>query len=208
MKLKVKVCGIKYNTKAVADLQPDYLGFIFYEGSPRYVEKTDSAIPDFIKKVGVFVQEKIEKIANIVAANELEVVQLHGKEDIKYAEVLRKQIPKQVKIWKVFHIGNEFDFDQLAPFEPFVDAFLFDTKSEALGGSGKRFSWQVLQQYPSKKPIILSGGIGEEHLSELKAFIAQDRIPIHAIDVNSKFETRPGHKDTNALKRFIDEISS
>ncbi|MCT8339746.1 phosphoribosylanthranilate isomerase [Flavobacteriaceae bacterium TK19130] len=199
---------MKYNTTAVAELIPDYLGFIFYEDSPRYVEKIDGAIPDSIKKVGVFVQKKIEKIVNIVAANELEVVQLHGKEDIKYAEVLRKRLPKHVKIWKVFHIENEFDFDQLAPFEPSVDAFLFDTKSEALGGSGKRFSWQVLQRYPSKKPIILSGGIGEEHLSELKALIAQHPLLIYAIDVNSKFETRPGHKITDALKRFIDEISS
>lgn len=211
MKPLLKICGMKYNIAEVASLQPDYLGFIFYEKSPRfYSGKEIPSLPPGIKKVGVFVDEKISKVIELCRKYALDVIQLHGNETKEYVLDLQGYLVlyyPDVLVWKVFNIDDEFDFSQLSIFENKVDAYLFDTKGKEKGGNGHTFNWEILKNYPSKKPFILSGGIGLEEIDSLKELLKTD-LPILAIDVNSKFETEPGLKDVSSLKKFISIIET
>jgi len=204
------------NIKAVAGLQPDYLGFIFYEKSPRNFDTAIPAIPDTIKKVGVFVDEPSSQVVAKIAKYGLKAIQLHGDESPEYCKALKevelslpiiengKEVgfePYNFDIWKVFSIKDEFDFDTLTPYEGIVDYFLFDTKGKEKGGNGYTFDWSVLNAYTSKTPFILSGGIGLDEVSKIKEILTTD-LPIYAIDVNSKFETEPGLKNIEDLKEF------
>ena len=200
--MKLKVCGMKYedNISEVATLQPDYLGFIFHEQSPRYFENTIPEISDTIKKVGVFVDEKVEFISHQIEKHQLSVIQLHGHESPEMCRVLKLT---KAKVIKVFSIKDEFDFSVLTPYEAVCDFFLFDTKGKLPGGNGYTFDWKVLNDYPSTKPFFLSGGIGLEQIVKLKAFQESDASKYcYAIDVNSKFEVEPGLKNAEDLKIF------
>ena len=86
-----------------------------------------------------------------------------------------------------------------------VDYYLFDTKGKEKGGNGIIFNWNILKHYPSTKPFILSGGIGSNVIEDLKKFITSS-LPLYSIDVNSKFETKPGLKNIDTLKNFINEL--
>lgn len=201
MKPLLKICGMKYNVAEMATLQPAYLGFIFYEKSPRNFEGSIPIISTNIKKVGVFVNEVVDIILEKIMFHKLDVIQLHGEESPEYISELNTDI----EVWKVFSVGETFDFNQLTPYEKVVDKFLFDTKGKNQGGNGVVFNWGVLQNYSSKKPFILSGGIGLEEVDAIHKLIERG-LPIYAIDVNSKFEIRPGLKNSRDLKQFIDEL--
>ena len=203
--IAVKVCGMKYNAAKVAALKPNYLGFIFYDGSPRNYTGPPSTIPSEIKKVGVFVNASFSFVKQISETHKLDVIQLHGEETVEYITDLTTSLPSHTDIWKVFSIKDSFNFELLKPFEPHVDAFLFDTKGEARGGNGVHFNWDVLEAYPSTKPFVLSGGIGIADLSEVKKLI-NSGLPVLAIDINSKFEIQPGRKDIDLLKRFMHQL--
>lgn len=192
---------MKHNFAEVASLNPDYLGFIFYDKSPRNFEGKISNIPSNIKKVGVFVNEEIDVLIEKIKTHQLDVIQLHGEESPQYISELNTNI----EVWKVFSIGETFDFNQLTPYEKVVDKFLFDTKGKNKGGNGVVFNWGVLENYSSKKPFIISGGIGLEEIDAIHKLL-QSGLPIYAIDVNSKFETKPGLKNRTDLKQFIDEL--
>ncbi len=211
--VRLKVCGMKYNTQEVAALQPDYLGFIFYEKSPRNYDGEIVTLPENIKKVGVFVDADIAFAKAHIEKYNLDIIQLHGSESPEYIQELLAPSPKQgkvssqevktegVEVWKVFSIKDTFDFDRLTPYEGTVNAFLFDTKGKEKGGNGYTFDWSVLKKYPSKTPFILSGGIGLEEIDNIKEILATD-LPILALDVNSKFEDTPGQKNVAALQEF------
>jgi phosphoribosylanthranilate isomerase len=205
--MKLKICGMKYpdNILKVGSLLPDYMGFIFWEKSSRYFDGIIPTLPGSIKKVGVFVNETLSIITEKVLKHDLQAVQLHGKESVDFIEVLRRQLPKDIEIIKVFSIQDEFDFSALKPFEDFCDYFLFDTKGKLPGGNGTTFDWKVLENYPSTKPFFLSGGIGLEELEAVKE-ITKTNLPVYAIDVNSKFEIEPGLKNINDI-RTIRELS-
>ena len=111
----------------------------------------------------------------------------------------------EVEVWKVFSIKDAFDFSQLRAYEPHVDKFLFDTKGKEKGGNGYTFDWEVLKDYNSQKPFILSGGIGLEEVEKVKTILKTD-LPIHALDVNSKFEDKPGLKNIEKLEEFIAQL--
>ena len=213
--MKLKVCGMKYvdNIRQVAELKPDYLGFIFYERSKRNFEGIIPEIPKGIKKTGVFVNEYLEILVSLAEEYKLEALQLHGDESVAYIKELKshlersreeKRLPK-VEIIKVFGIKDTFDFSILEEYESVVDYFLFDTKGKERGGNGVVFDWTVLKDYPSTKPFFLSGGIGLEETVAVKE-ISKTNLPIYAIDVNSKFETKPGLKSIKELKKFKNEI--
>ena len=213
-KAKLKICGMKYNIAEVAKLQPDYLGFIFYEHSPRFFEGIIPRLPSNTKKVGVFVNASIEEILEKVKAHHLDVIQLHGEETPEFCKKLHNLYkanidelpnPSKVEIWKVFSIKDTFNFNILYDYENIVDKFLFDTFGKDKGGNGHTFNWDVLKNYPSEKPFILSGGIGLQQISELKILL-QKNLPIYAIDVNSRFETEPGRKHIDHLIQFIHEL--
>ncbi|MBQ0733413.1 phosphoribosylanthranilate isomerase [Aquimarina celericrescens] len=198
------------NIEAVARLQPDYLGFIFYDKSPRNFEGNIPDLPPKIKKTGVFVDASIEFIIKKVKQYGFKTVQLHGNESEAYCQELREDLNKisttilsEVEMWKVFSVKNEFDFDALKPFESIVDAFLFDTKGKEKGGNGYTFDWSVLENYPSTTPFILSGGIGLDEINSVLSFLRRPESKyLYAIDVNSKFEIEPGLKNIEELEEF------
>ncbi|MEO2052684.1 MAG: phosphoribosylanthranilate isomerase [Allomuricauda sp.] len=222
--MKLKVCGMNQNPVEVAQLQPDYLGFIFWEPSSRYFEGDMPQLPQSIKKVGVFVDATVEEVLQKVAQYQLDAVQLHGKETPEFCRILRHaeldsashrdETPKQVRgdqleIIKVFSIKDDFDFDVLRDYETVCDYFLFDTKGKLPGGNGYTFDWSVLEHYPSTKPYFLSGGIGLDAVDKLKAFLNSPASKYcFAVDVNSKFETEPGLKDITMLKAFTKSLSN
>ncbi|MEL4308126.1 phosphoribosylanthranilate isomerase [Joostella sp. CR20] len=192
------------NIQEVAQLQPDYLGFIFYEKSARNNLDVVPTLSDAIQKIGVFVDASIDFIVEKVSKHQLQGVQLHGSESTEYCQKLKSELNSlgiNIKIIKVFSVKNQFDFSVLATYEMVVDYFLFDTKGALPGGNGYTFNWEILEDYPSEKPFILSGGIGIEHLEKIKNIPAS--LPIHAIDINSKFEIEPGLKNIELLKEFI-----
>ena len=198
---------MKYNIQEVAALQPDYLGFIFYEKSPRNFDREIPTLPENVKKVGVFVDADIAFAKANIEKYNLDVIQLHGSESPAYIKELKKfcqteliEVPeKTLEIWKVFGIKDTFDFDRLTPYEDLVDAFLFDTKGKAKGGNGYTFDWNALKEYSSKTPFILSGGIGLEEIENIKEILGT-HLPILALDVNSKFEEEPGRKNIESLQ--------
>jgi phosphoribosylanthranilate isomerase len=198
--MKLKICGMKYpeNILEVGALLPDYMGFIFYDKSARYFTGTIPELIKTIKKTGVFVNETVENITDKIKEHNLQAVQLHGDEYVEYCEELKNKINRKVEIIKVFSVGDDFDFEVLKPFENVCDYFLFDTKGKLPGGNGTTFDWKILKNYKSDKPFFLSGGIGIEEIAAIKNL----KLPVYAIDVNSKFEIEPGLKNKNLLTNF------
>ncbi|GGW22851.1 phosphoribosylanthranilate isomerase [Arenibacter certesii] len=216
--MKLKVCGMKYpdNMLEVASLQPDYLGFIFWEPSTRFFNSTLANIPKNIKKVGVFVDAPVKEIIEKIRKYSLQAVQLHGKESPEFCSELRQtckatldDAEKKLEIIKVFSIKDNFDFSVLEAYEEVCDYFLFDTKGKLPGGNGYAFSWKILKEYPSKKPYFLSGGIGIEETGKIIDFLQRPESKYcYAIDVNSKFEAEPGLKEVEKLKEFKKRLVS
>ena len=196
------------NISEVAKLQPDYMGFIFYEKTPRYFEAKMPEISSAIKKTGVFVDEEINIILDRIKEHDLSAIQLHGEESAAFcAELKTLLIETEVEIIKVFSIKDDFDFERLKEYETVVDFFLFDTKGKNKGGNGITFNWEVLKDYRSKKPFFLSGGIGAEEveaIQKLQAYFEEngEENLLYAIDVNSKFEEEAGCKNVEKLKEF------
>ncbi|MEP6928764.1 MAG: phosphoribosylanthranilate isomerase [Flavobacterium sp.] len=194
------------NIIEVGALLPDYMGFIFYEKSARFFDGTIPELIKTIKKTGVFVDETVDNIIAKINKHDLQAVQLHGNESVEFCLELKNKIgtkidfnfDHKIEIIKVFSIGEDFDFDVLVPFENVCDYFLFDTKGKLPGGNGTTFDWKILENYKSDKPFFLSGGIGIEEIPTIKSL----KLPIYAIDVNSKFEIEPGLKNKSLLKKF------
>lgn len=214
--MKLKICGMKQHITSVADLQPDYMGFVFWKPSSRYFNGNIPAIHPSIKKVGVFVDAPVSEVLKMVIHHHLQAVQLHGKESPEYCRHLKEKFLQtenfesltNLEIIKVFSIKNDFDFSVLQSYEPYCDYFLFDTKGDLPGGNGYSFDWKILEQYPSKKPYFLSGGIGYDDLGAIVEFKKSTAAKnCHAIDVNSKFELEPGWKDVEQLKKFIKALN-
>jgi len=202
--MKLKICGMREpeNIEAIAALAPDYLGFIFWAPSSRYVNQSTPTLTEEIKKIGVFVDATLDYIETIIKEHQLQAVQLHGNETSAYC----KQIQYLgIEVIKAFSIQNDFDFSELKAYENSCDFFLFDTKGELPGGNGYCFDWSILKAYPSKKPFFLSGGIGIENVEDLQKLL-KTNLPIYAIDVNSKFESAPGIKKVNELRQFKKEL--
>lgn len=211
--LQLKICGMKIpeNISAVSALAPDYMGFIFYENSPRNFEGNIPDLPGNIKKTGVFVNATAEFILEKQQKYNFQAIQLHGEESPEFTEQLRSLLDQNqasgTEIIKVFSVKDSFDFDHLKPYEGKVEYFLFDSKGPNKGGNGICFNWEVLKDYPSETPFFLSGGIGlreavtvEEFRRHLKS-IGKEHM-LYALDVNSRFETVPGIKNLADLKEF------
>ena len=201
--MNLKVCGMRdaENIKALSDLKPDFIGFIFYDKSPRNVgEDLDvemvKQIPKRIKKVGVFVNAKIDFVVQKTKKYGIDHVQLHGNEMPDYCKSLRK---KGLTIIKAFSVDSDFNFALLNSYRPNVDYFLFDAKGTQHGGNGHAFNWQILENYTIDTPYFLAGGIDLENIEKVKEI----PNPPFSIDVNSKFEIVPGLKDIPMLESLI-----
>jgi len=206
MEVKIKICGMKYpeNIIEVASSKPDYLGFIFFEKSARFFEKTVPNIDNSIQKVGVFVNATYAEIEEKVKQHQLDLVQLHGEETPELCFKIENNL---VKVIKSFSIDNEFNFILLEKYINSCSYFLFDTKGKQYGGNGETFDWEVLQKYSFEKPYFLSGGIGNNNIENLKDFLKKDYSKnCFAIDLNSKFETEPGMKNPEIVNDFIQKI--
>ena len=200
--MKLKVCGLKdvNNIKMVEVLQPDLMGFIFYEKSPRNIvlskELEDLILNLKVKKVGVFVNEELSRVIKIFDDLQLDFVQLHGDESQEYIDLLRPH----VKVIKAFSIDDTFDFN-LNDFG--VDYFLFDTKGDRRGGNGIKFNWKLLSNYKGETPFILSGGI---RMSDINRINKINHPQFVGVDINSGFEQSPGIKNVNLIADFIMEL--
>jgi phosphoribosylanthranilate isomerase len=228
--MKIKVCGMRdaENIQAVAALPIDYMGFIFYEKSPRYVTHPNAGRvqnPASVKKVGVFVNEKIEIIVQKVIEYQLEAVQLHGNETNDFIKTLKIGILKKFQqstevlpshacslmahcaqgkdlgwaIIKSISIFEKNDFEKINDY-PDADFLLLDTKTPQHGGSGQKFDWTLLDGIDFPKPFFLSGGIALEDVEAIKALKINN---LYGLDLNSKFEIEPALKDVGKLEKFI-----
>lgn len=206
--MKVKVCGMRQqdNIEDVVRLRPNFIGFIFYDKSPRFVgeelnEEYIKSIPQDIKKVGVFVNASPGFILDTVKKYDLQYAQLHGNEMPDMCRSLRQ---KGVNIIKAFSIDQNFNFTMLNNYKSFCDMFLFDTKGDQPGGNGVAFDWNLLSKYDNEKPFFLSGGISPDNIQSLLEL--SKKIRIYGIDVNSGFETEPGVKDIAKLEKLFSLI--
>ncbi len=194
------------NIKALAELKPDFMGFIFYDKSPRFVgngEQLDAesmnALPREVRKVGVFVNATVDTILQNVRKYSLNYVQLHGNETPDFCKNLRL---KGVNVIKAFRLDTDFVFSQLHNYKPHVDFFLFDAKGDGYGGNGISFDWSILKKYDNEKPYFLAGGVGLENIDELEKIIPKP----YALDINSKFELSPAVKDIDKIEMLLDKI--
>lgn len=198
--MKLKVCGMRTpeNIAALSDLAPDYMGFIFWKLSKRFVSDPTPDLPASIKKTGVFVDATLTYILDIAKQHQLQAVQLHGEESPTFCQKLQTT---GLEIIKAFAVDDTFDFSVLETYDSVCDYFLFDTKGPLPGGNGSRFDWLILCNYPLTKPFFLSGGIGPGDQGAIASIISLN-LPVYAIDINSKFEKQAGLKNIEIIKQF------
>lgn len=209
----IKVCGMRdpENIRAVEALGVDCIGLIFWPRSPRYVATPPAYLPTKARRVGVFVDADFDFILNHVSDYGLTAIQLHGHESPADVAALRSALTlhcrqsglPQSRIIKALSVATASDLFATSDFVPFVDAFLFDKRSPLPGGSGQQFDWSLLSDYSGSRPFILSGGIGPCDVERLSTFCHPKLL---GIDLNSRFETAPGLKDVEALRRFIAQL--
>lgn len=202
----LKVCGMRdaANIKELVALSPDFIGFIFYPKSSRFVstidDRTLDLIPKKIRKVGVFVNETAQKIKSVATNFRLDAVQLHGDET---PDMCRKLKDEGYMVIKAFHIASADDFSETAEYEGACDYYLFDTKTQGYGGSGVTFDWAFLNQYNGQTPFLLSGGIRPDSVQDLWKLT---HPMLAGFDINSGFELKPAFKDISLVKRFKERM--
>lgn len=202
-RIKVKICGMREpeNIMQVASLNPDYMGFIFYSRSPRYVGESFSpppGLPSSIQKTGVFVNESTENIIRVAQRTRISVLQLHGNETVDQCAGLKE---KGYRVVKVFSIDDAFDFSISYPYKGSVDFFLFDTKGKYYGGNAMTFNWEVLLRYDQEVPFFLSGGLSVENIGQVESLAGMN---LHAVDLNSGVETVPGMKSMEKVEAIME----
>ncbi|MDA3797643.1 MAG: phosphoribosylanthranilate isomerase [Kiritimatiellae bacterium] len=198
--MNIKICGITNveDGQFAVDNGADYVGFIFYHRSPRYIEP--EALKDWVgelksvRKVGVFVNERNEDILKIVRQCCLDVVQLHGDEDGDDIESLQKA---GVEVWRAFSLKSQLDVEDAIACV--ADKILVDSiSSSEYGGSGKVCNWELAKSLASKRDMILAGGLNPENVVE-----AIQLVHPYCVDVSSGVELKPGKKDLVKLLQFL-----
>lgn len=197
----VKVCGMRdsENIRAIEQTKADLMGFIFHPKSPRFVASLPEYMPKKQKRVGVFVNASLEQILAKAQKFSLEYIQLHGDEPPAFCSELKN---RGLKVIRAQRIANADDIIRAESYN-MADLMIFDTKTELYGGSGKKFNWQLLENYKGCVPFLLSGGIRSDTFEEIKAFFHPQ---FAGIDLNSGFEISPALKDVEKLNNFIEKI--
>ena len=200
--MKVKICGMKYrdNLQKIDNLQPDYLGFIFYNKSERYMRET--LVPSDLKSissktVGVFVNPVLKEVEKVMIEFNLDALQFHGDESPEFCNYFKRN---GTEVIKAFSVDNKFDFDTTKKYNGCCNYFLFDTKGSKKGGTGIAFDWRLIKKYDQKVSFFLSGGIGYENIQEA---LTLSRMNIYAIDINSKAEDSAGLKNIEKVSKII-----
>jgi len=197
--LFVKICGITNtdDARVAVEAGADAIGLNFVPGTPRYIEVAAAreiarAIPDAVKKVGVFVNESVKTINRCVREVPLDIVQLHGDEAPETARLV------EAPIFKAVRVRGEIDVERLRAYN--ADAYLLDTFVEgAHGGTGKTFDWDLaLPVQDAGLPVLLSGGLTPENVAD-----AVRRVSPFGVDVSSGVELGPGKKDPGKVRAFI-----
>lgn len=200
----VKICGITTleDARFASGALADYLGFIFYDKSPRFIEPAKAgAIINWIEgpeKVGVFVNQPLDDVNEIAVRTGIDLVQLHGDESPGYCDMIN------FPVIKTFHVTSETHTDELASemdaYKNSADYFLFDTKIDGLyGGTGQTFDWTLLQNLSMGKPFFLSGGLHAGNVKEAIRMVSPD-----VVDLSSGLEELPGLKDFDKIEEFFD----
>ena len=194
----VKVCGLtrKTNLSGLGKLNVDWGGLIFVKDSPRFVGKDSFTLPQNIKPVGVFRNASFHEIKRTAEKWQIQTVQLHGAETPEDCASIQEA---GFKIIKAIGVSRTDDLNKLtSPYAEHVDFFLFDSPG---GGTGHAFDWSILKTYSGAIPFLLAGGIAPGFGESLKAITHPQ---FKGVDLNSRFEIEPGHKDLSLLKAFIE----
>ena len=196
------------NIEMLSCLSIDYMGFICYPKSPRYIGENNLELADqflhltsSIQRVGVFVNASKEEIRQSVEKYHFDLVQLHGGESPSFC----KEIQEFVPVIKAFSIGECRDLKNVANYEPACSFYIFDTKTSNYGGSGRKFDWGILKAYDGATPFMLSGGIS---LGDVETIRAIEHSMLIGVDLNSKFESEPGLKERNQIETFIKQLNN
>jgi len=192
----------EHNIRAVEHLDIDWMGFIFYPLSSRYVGEQLSYLPEKVTRVGVFVNEQPEIVRKRAEQSRLQILQLHGKESPAYCRELKKQGYRVIKAFGI-ETDQPFPTENVQRYEGSCDYFLFDTKTPIHGGSGQKFNWELLNDYRGTIPFLISGGLSPGDAEVIKAF---SHPQLMGVDLNSGFETSPAVKDTTLLQTFIEQL--
>lgn len=203
---KIKICGITNlaDARYASGAMVDYLGFIFYDKSPRYIDPAEAgAIINWIEgpeKVGVFVNQSLDDVNRIAKESGLDLVQLHGNETAEYCQLIEKPIIK------VIHITPDYNLEELKAkvllYSEVAEFLLFDSKIDGQwGGTGKTFDWNILKDITGNKPFFLSGGLNPENLKE-----AIEKVHPYAVDISSGVEEEPGIKDYDKIEAVMDIV--
>ncbi|KAA3638031.1 MAG: phosphoribosylanthranilate isomerase [Bacteroidetes bacterium] len=215
----IKVCGLKEpeNIKKVLKTSPDLVGFIFYQKSPRMVNEKElsewvegnTALFGETKRVGVFVDAKIDYVLNAIHDFQLDYIQLHGTESPEYCREIMDywnfSSIRKAEIIKAFPVDENFDFSLTDIYSGICSYYLFDTKTPKHGGSGEKFDWKILTEYLGDTPFLLSGGIAPED-AETIAKLQLSKMA--GVDINSRFESAPGIKNVEEVAGFISKIKN
>ncbi|MDP2088331.1 MAG: phosphoribosylanthranilate isomerase [Flavobacteriaceae bacterium] len=193
------------NIEEIALLKPNYMGFIFYEKSARFIgnqlsKATFQSIPTSTKKVAVFVNESAENIEEIYQMYHFDFIQLHGHETPEFCKKLNN---KGINIIKAFAVNEDFDFTILDDFEAYCELFLFDAKGINFGGNGQSFDWNLLQKYHLNTPFFLSGGIG---LENIQAALNFKHPLLFGLDLNSRLELNTAIKSVEITEQIFKTI--
>ena len=198
--MKIKICGMRRieDIEMINQFNIDYAGFIFYPKSFRYVDAlTVKELGKHLtkaKKVGVFVNEELDKVIEIANTANLDIIQLHGEEDQIYIDTLKKKCKQE--IWKALRIRNKEDLKGLAL--QHIDHFLLDSFTKEYGGSGKTFNHELLNNIDLSN-IFIAGGINKENIKHILSYSP------YGVDISSSIETNQ-YKDINKLKEIMEEL--
>ncbi len=203
---KVKICGLTslHDARFVSGALVNYMGFIFYDESSRYIEPAKAgAIINWIEGpecVGVFVNQPLDDVNMIARQTGVDMVQLHGNESAEYCDLVEKPVIKAI------HISDDTTAealsDKIASYRPHVDYFLFDTKIDGeWGGTGKTFDWEILKEGAAGVPFFLSGGLNAHNIRA-----ACETVHPFAVDLASGVESEPGVKSFDKVEAFMEEM--
>lgn len=207
----VKICGLSdpQNLQTAIDAGTRFVGFVFYEPSPRNVSFDTAwnlarAVPTSIRSVGLFVDPDDELLERVLTGIQLDMVQLHGNETPgRVAEIKDKY---KMEVMKAIRVREESDLEGIEGFEAAADWLLFDSKPEKAtlpGGTGHSFDWSLLEGRTFAKPWMLGGGLSPENVGD-----AIKQLSPNAVDVSSGVESAPGQKDPAKIKAFIEAVKS
>ena len=202
--VEVKVCGINTAEAMKAANEAEFVGFVFYQKSSRFInadtaKKLSELSPKSQKMVGLFVDTENNVIEYITELVGLDIIQLHGKETIEKINYLKKKLKKP--IIKSVPVSSKNDIKKYKDYKGVCDMFLFDSSpigQEIPGGSGEKFDWEILKNFKISNKWMLAGGLSIENLVEA---LKITKAPI--VDVSSGLEKEKGIKCPKKIKKFV-----